>query len=230
MSDASAAYRGLDGRAKSAVIALAVMLTIDAIAVASDLRELALLQEIETGTVSDSDVAASDRRQAILGVVQTIAFVVTAVFFVRWIRRAYENTFALGAQYPRFSHATAIWSWFVPILNLWRPKQVINDVWRGSDPAAPVDQGDTWRRRDPPLLFGLWWFAWVVLNFAYNIDFRLSFRAETLDELQTSAAMTTFADAVSVVGALLAIVVVRRTTARQNARAASVGKISSATA
>lgn len=125
----------------------------------------------------------------------------------------------LGAQYPRYSTGTAIWSWFVPILNLWRPKQVINDVWRASDPEAPPDQGDTWQREEPPILYAVWWIGWVVLNFAYNIDFRIYLRAETLDELQFSSLFTAVTDSASVPVALLAIAVVHRTTERQDARA-----------
>jgi hypothetical protein len=44
-------------------------------------------------------------------------------------------------------------------------------------------------------------------------------RAETLEELQFSALFTAAPDALSVVGALLALAVIRRTTARHEARA-----------
>ena len=95
----------------------------------------------------------------------------------------------------------------------------IRDVWRASDPEAPPDQGDTWQREEPPILYAVWWIGWVVLNFAYNIDFRIYLRAETLDELQFSSLFTAVTDSASVPVALLAIAVVHRTTERQDARA-----------
>ena len=68
-------------------------------------------------------------------------------------------------------------------------------------------------------LYAVWWLGWVALNFAYNIDFRIYLRAETLDELQFSSLFTAVTDGASVPVGLLAIAVVHRTTQRQEARA-----------
>jgi hypothetical protein len=212
-------YRPLRRQGLYARMALAAMAAVDLLAVFSDLREYFLLERLETDLVTVEELEASDQRQLAVAGAQFVVFAFSAAFFIAWLHRAHGNLYAIGAQYPRYSRGTAIWSWFVPILNLWRPKQVINDVWRGSDPDAPADQGDTWRAAAPPLLYAVWWFVWVVLNFAYNADFRIYLRAETLDELQFSSLFTAVTDSLSVLGALLALAVVRRTTARQEARA-----------
>jgi hypothetical protein len=213
-------YRPLAPRARWARIALITMIAADVLAVLSGVREYVLLERLQTDLVTAEELEASDRRQQVVALAQFAVFIVAAFFFIRWLHRAYANIVPLGAQYPRYSTATAIWSWFVPILNLWRPKQVVNDVWRASDPDAPIDQGDTWQREEPPILYAVWWLGWVVLNFAYNIDFRLYLRAETLDELQFSSLFTAVTDSASVPVGLLAIAVVHRTTQRQEERAA----------
>jgi Domain of unknown function (DUF4328) len=215
-------YRPLGRRARWARIALVTMIAAAVIAVLSGLREYVLLERLETDLVTAEELEASDRRQQVVAFSQLAVYIFAAIFFIRWLHRAYANIVPLGAQYPRYSTGTAIWSWFVPILNLWRPKQVINDVWRASDPEAPVDQGATWQRDDPPLLYGVWWTAWVLLTFAYNADFRIYLRAETLDELQFSSLFTVVTDGASVLAALLAIAVVHRTTERQETRAAKL--------
>jgi hypothetical protein len=212
-------YRPLRRRGLYARMALAAMAAVDLLAVLSDLREYFLLERLETDLVTVDELEASDQRQLAVAAAQFVVFAFAAAFFIAWLHRAHGNLPALGAQYPRYSRGTAIWSWFVPILNLWRPKQVANDVWRGSDPEAPADQGDTWRRAEPPALYAVWWFIWVVLNLAYNSDLRIYLRAETLTELQFSSLFTAATDALSVLGALLALAVVRRTTARQESRA-----------
>lgn len=213
-------YHPLGRRALLARVALAAMAAVDLVAVFSGLAEYSLLVRLETEDVPVSELDASDRRQLIVAVVQTIVFAFAAFFFVRWLHHAYRNLRALGARTLRFATHTAVWSWFVPILNLWKPKQVINDVWRASDPDAPREQnhGD-WADKRPPLLYGVWWLFFVVLNFAYNAAFRLDFRAEELEEIQLASLITIVADSLSVIGALLALAVVRRTTARQESRA-----------
>jgi hypothetical protein len=179
-----------------------------------------LLQRMETEDVPLSEIESSDNRQLIVAGVQTAVFLVAGFFFIRWLHHAYRNLRALGAGNLRYASATAVWSWFVPILNLWRPKQVINDVWRASDPEAPADQSEgAWWGTPTPLLFAVWWFVWIVLNFVYNAAFRLFLRAESLEELQFASLLTTVSDAISVLGGLLGLAVIRRTTARQEARA-----------
>jgi hypothetical protein len=213
-------HQALLPRARWARIALTAMLAVDLVAVLSGLSEYLLLQRMETEDVSLEEVDASDRRQLTVALVQTGVFAVAAFCFIRWLHHAYRNLRALGSGNLRYATATAVWSWFVPILNLWRPKQVINDVWRASDPEAPADQSDgNWWGMRPPVLYAVWWTAFVALNFLYNGAFRLSARGETLEELQRASLVTVVADAVSVVAALLALEVVRRTTARQEARA-----------
>lgn len=213
-------YHPLGRRALLARAALAAMVAVDLVAVFSGLAEYSLLVRLETEDVPVDELDASDRRQLIVAVVQTIVFAFAAFFFVRWLHHAYRNLRPLGAHTLRYATHTAVWSWFVPILNLWKPKQVINDVWRASDPAAPRDQNlEDWSDKDPPLLYGFWWLFFVVLNFVYNAALRLDVRAEELDELQLASLVTIVADALSVAGALLALAVVRQTTRRQESRA-----------
>jgi hypothetical protein len=213
-------YHPLRRRALWARIALAAMAAVDLVAVLSGLAEYSLLVRLETEDVPISELDASDLSQLIVAVVQTIIFIVAAFFFIRWLHHAYRNLRPLGAGDLRYATATAVWSWFVPILNLWRPKQVINDVWRASDADEPADQSEgKWWGRQTPLLYGAWWLVFVVLNFLYNAAFRLDLRAEALEELQTASLVTIVADSISVLGALLALAVVRQTTARQEARA-----------
>jgi hypothetical protein len=214
-------YRPLGRRALWARIALAAMAAVDFMAVFVDLHEYVLFVRLETEDVPLSELEASDTRRIIVGSAQLAALTATAFFFIRWLHHAYRNLRALGAGNLRYATATAVWSWFVPILNLWRPKQVVNDVWRASDPDAPADQSDgAWWGTGVPALLAAWWALWVVLNFAYNADYRIYARAETLDELQFSAAFTAAVDGLSAITALFALAVVRRTTARQEARAA----------
>lgn len=149
-------YRPLAPRARWARIALVTMIVADVLAVLSGVREYVLLERLETDLVTAEELEASDRRQQVVALAQFAVFIFAAIFFIRWLHRAYANIVPLGAQYPRYSTGTAIWSWFVPILNLWRPKQVINDVWRASDPEASPDQGDTWQREEPPIFYAVW--------------------------------------------------------------------------
>jgi serine/threonine protein kinase len=164
-----------------------------------------------------------------IGAIQAGWFVVTAGLWLAWFRRAYLNLPALGARRLRFRPWWAVGAWLLPVFSLFRPKQVLNDVWRASDPDLPPDQADTWRRRPVAELLGWWWLAFLASVLVRSItteavhaaaDFMLlGLLPEQFDRFQASAGMQVVADLLTVVCGLLALRVVRRTTARQDGRA-----------
>ena len=207
-------YEPLGGRAKWAQRALVAAVLIDAVAVASGWFEYRLYQQ---DVITDDELDASDLRQGIVALVQFAIFVWAVVAFIRWFHRAYRNLEPLGASL-RFRKGWAIWGWFVPIWGLFRPKQIANDIWRASDPAVAGHQG-AYEERPVPAFFQFWWAAYVISNFAYNASLRLSFRAETIEEYSGAAVATMIADNLSVIAGIFAILVVRRSTERQEERA-----------
>jgi hypothetical protein len=164
-----------------------------------------------------------------VGAVQAGWFLVTAGLWLAWFRRAYLNLPALGARRLRYRPWWAVGAWLLPVFSLFRPKQLLNDIWRASDPDLPPDQGAIWRDRQVAELLGWWWLAFVASVLVRSIttdavhaaaDFMLlGLLPEQFDRFQSSAGMQVLADLLTVVCGLLALRVVRRTTARQEERA-----------
>ena len=67
--------------------------------------------------------------QAVAAIVATLTFVAGAIAIPMWCHRAYRNLPALGAGVLRFSPGWAAGSWFGPALNLFRPYQVLRELW-----------------------------------------------------------------------------------------------------
>jgi len=122
------------------------------VAVVSDALEYALLGRIADGErPSDAEITFNDTRQAVIGLAQTGLQIALYVAFIMWFYRAYSNLPRLGVTGGlRFGPGWAIGAWFVPFLNLVRPKAIANDIWKGSDPrsTAPGRPGVA-GRRDP---------------------------------------------------------------------------------
>ena len=102
----------------------------------------------------------------------------------------------------------------MPILSLWRPKQIANDIWRASAPAgtSPVV-------REPGWLLRLWWIgfiaSWVVTRITGSNG-----RESTPADFQATTTGFLVSDSLDFVVAALAILVVRQMTRRMDARAA----------
>lgn len=209
--------RPLDGPARWAVMALVVVIVADLLAIGADWLEIDLLSRaIDGKRVSMSELDSSDDRQAVLGLLGLAVVIAAAVFFIRWFHAAYANLTALGREDLRFGTGWAIGAWFVPLLNLWRPKQIANDIWRGSNPNVP-SQPAPWKEAGVPTFLELWWGAWIIADVG-QIAMRVWFESETAEELRTAAYADIGFLVIDVVAATLAIVVVRRLTARQDER------------
>jgi hypothetical protein len=207
------------------VAALLVMTaTIDAGAVLSDLFELELLGRIASGvdfTIAEAE--ANDLRQGLIGVIQVLALIGTGLPFIVWLNRSYSNLRTLGVEPLRFRRWWTIGSWFVPIWSAFRPKQLVNDVWRGSAPDLPDRNAVVWKEEGVPGWWIVWWLAFLFSNQLSYLAFRLALPAETIEEIRRSTVVYVASDALSAVAAILAILVVRAVSLRQLTRADRLG-------
>lgn len=87
--------------------------------------------------------------------IDSLVFLICAGVFITWFFQAYKNLRRLGVQGPRHGNGWAIGAWFVPILSLVRPKQMANEIWRGSERGADVSGG--WKQGPVPSLVHWWW-------------------------------------------------------------------------
>jgi hypothetical protein len=217
-------YRSVSSLWKAVVILLAVATTIDAFAVASDLIEVELLGRIATrGSFTLSEAETSDLRQMIVGFLQLGMLIATGIPFIIWLHRAYSNLRTLGIDGLRFRRWWAIGGWFIPIFALFRPKQVVNDVWRGSDPERPDRGQPSWEVGPVPWWWMVWWLCFIMSNLFAQFSLLLGTPGVTAEELRTSSLALVVSDSLSVVAGVLAILIVRSASLRQIARAERLG-------
>lgn len=150
--------------------------------------------------------------------VSIVVLLLTAVLFLVWFRRAYRNAlyFDTGGR-ARFKPGWAVGAWFVPFLNLVRPKQIADDIWRTSNPQRPVTD-HRWDEEAPSRLVMIWWVAYVV---GYVLDRGLSgviARGTTLPELLNAERVSVVLAIAEIISALLAIAFVAGVRRRQAQR------------
>jgi hypothetical protein len=86
----------------------------------------------------------------------------TGIAFLVWIHRAHRNLAALGARELRFSPWGAVGWFFVPVLHLVRPYQVVREIWTASDPHVVVSDAAARERAPVPGILRWWWGLWVA--------------------------------------------------------------------
>jgi hypothetical protein len=148
-----------------------------------------------------------------MGLLQLALYIIAAIVFIRWLRAAYRNADVVAPGVRRYGHGWAIGAWFVPILNFWRPKQIVNDVWRAGAENPNDDR--------PPILLLAWWLSWVASTFLSRAAGRTAVEQDTIDELRTADFLFIVSDGWDAIVAIMAIAVVRATTRRLDRKAAA---------
>ncbi len=214
-------YKSVRGLATVVTVLLALNAFFALGAIGSSVAQLEILERIQTldDFPTDAELDSNDSREQILGLGMFALYVVTAIAFVTWFKRAYDN---LGVFGQATAHGTgwAIGAWFVPILNLFRPFQIAREIWNKSDPSASAD--DVAFESTPPII-AAWWAAWIVGNILGQLSFRLTMSADSPGEFVSSTMANIATDVVTMVSAPLAILVVRSITARQETIGARLG-------
>jgi hypothetical protein len=219
--DRATTYRPLRGRAQVVVALLVVTGLISCVSILYELDLQALLDRLAADQpVGSADMKTADDRTALIAILSLVALVCTSIAFVAWFSRAYQNIERLGARDLRVKRGWAIGSWFVPILNLFRPKQIMNDIWRASDPALPAGEVRGWHRGAVPGLLHGWWAVFLIGGAVSNTAGRMVENAETIAARQSAGTLAMLADGALIVGAVLAVLVVLAVTSRQERRAA----------
>lgn len=164
---------------------------------------------------------------ALLGVASARGFVFLAsvIAVLVWFKAAYDNLRPLGATNLRYTPGWAIGGWFIPIGNLFIPKQIANDLWRASDPALPPDQGEKWKFAPKTGLLHLWWGAWIVSNVlegAARGTEQVAIDQVDVGGINAAIRLAAASQLAQVVAGVALIVLIRRLSARQQERAAAL--------
>ena len=215
-------FKRLEAIAPLVYVGLGLTVAADLYGIWADAREIQLLNALFAGNLPSSAAAsAADHRQSIASIVSLVALALTGAAFIFWFRRAYVNLPALGARGLRYSNGWTIGAWFVPFLNLVRPKRIADDIWRASDPEAAPEQGAAWLQQPVSRLITLWWAISIIGRFVAPILLR-GVNTSTPGGLRTHDTYDLIITVIDIAGAVLAALVVREITQRQRARARAI--------
>lgn len=141
-------------------------------------------------------------------------FTATAAMFLVWLHRAYSNLPSLGVPHPDFSSGWVIGSWFVPILNLFRPYQIVKYIRNKSDPET-VGVGNSYYDTGGNSTLKAWWGFWLAGNI---LSIQIYSNTENLGVQMAVILVVVFGSGLTVIAACLAIAVVRDINSRQEER------------
>ncbi|MBN1191219.1 MAG: DUF4328 domain-containing protein [Dehalococcoidales bacterium] len=184
-----------------------ILAILDIVAVISGYAQADLLHRaINGGIITQSEATANDTRQAAIGFSQMALFIITGIVFLIWINRAYKNLTSFNAFGLRFTPGWAVGWFFVPIMSLFRPYEVVSEIWKvsisGLEEATPT-------KPTTSSIIGWWWAFFLISNILSQIALRIVLKGETASELLTSTYFYIVSDAIDIVGIIITIIMVK---------------------
>lgn len=151
---------------------------------------------------------AKELREGALGTFVSMACFGVMAVFATWTYRMNSNIHVLGANHLRFTPGWAVGWYFVPVANLWKPYQVMRELWLAS--SNPAD----WQADRAGKLVGWWWAGWLAcllisfVSFTYLASY--SVEDDVFATLMWVEVLGVVSSALVLVTAILAYLVVAR--------------------
>jgi hypothetical protein len=185
-----------------------ISVAIACIALIDDIVEFV---QVQVGQLTPDQVAANDPIQGIIGLLQSGLGIVTGITFLKWIYRAYKNIQGFGAEGLRFSPGWAVGYYFIPILSLIRPVQVMSEIWRASDDPR------NWPKRPGSWLIVSWWTLFLIYTGVTQVSLEIAIQASTNDQWTLAAMLAIAGDLFSIPLSIAALRLVTEVYRRQKA-------------
>jgi hypothetical protein len=171
------------------------------------------------GRTAVAEAAASDGLLLRISWGQLAVALLAAILWLAWLYGAYANLRALGCGKTRQTPGRAIGFWFMPVIDVIWPYQMVKELWLRSATANAEEELAPARS---PALVGAWWMAFLAggalgLQSMQPVGVSQSLLAPTWISLAS--------DALLLVAALLAIAIVRRISRLQRAAAGGGGSL-----
>lgn len=176
---------------------------------------------LERGHFFPAELAADQQRRALVGGLQLLLFVASAGLFLRWIHRMARNARALAASGLRHGSRGAVGWFFVPGYHLFKPLEVLTELFRASHP----DFIDDWRRAPVPHLLTLWWTLWLLFQVTAGLALLADLWARSPQELLTAAWGTAVVGVVAAPLGVATAICAWRLHARQRARSRATASL-----
>ena len=121
--------------------------------------------QLASGTAADQIVTAYDAMTVIIPITMISSWVITSI----WLKKLHIAATATNPTAMRLKRPWVFWSWIVPVVSLWFPKNIIEDLLKseGSDESKSLIGKDTLT----------WWLTWVGFALVNNIGIVSAFDA-----------------------------------------------------
>lgn len=165
------------GRAKASRVFLMLSIPAGLFSIIQSWLFYIYVTDVEKGAAPDEQWATIlDSMAGIGGLIELGLLIAGGLAICFWTHSAYSNLRVLNVFGNRFTPGWAVAYYFIPVLSLYRPLQVMQELWKTSD--AESLSSDGWMERPRSALAGWWWAFWLISGVLGQISTRIAWSGD----------------------------------------------------
>ena len=170
---------------------------------------------------------SSQDRSRLLWLLTVFLVVFVAFPYLSLLHRASRNLLPLKSQGQKHTPEWGVLHHFIPIMNFFRPGQVMMELYKGSDPEVTTEDESAWKKQGKvrAIVF-LWWILWVAGWIFNPITVPRFVNAQSLAELISANDLLILSDVLLIVLGVVAVLMLRQLHYWQEMRFSKIGLIS----
>jgi len=203
-------FRLVNGLGTAVSILICLVALAQAVLAASEWYTYKVVKDYVEGPVKDPDrLDRADLAWILAAGGFLLASLAAGAGFIVWLWRARRNAELFCYGQHRRGRGWVIGGWLCPVVNLWFPKQIVDDVIAASDPRTPPLFPDL-RRIPRHGLVLAWWLTWVATEVIGNVgNPDLAADVQDVSDRVLGASVSTVGAVLTAICAVLAVRVVR---------------------
>lgn len=111
-----------------------------------------------------------------------IFFILIIILYLNWYRRAYGNLIRLKINQTSYSEKMALWFWFIPIINIFKPYEIMKDI-AFSTQNKILEINSEIDVKSHHLILRIWWALFIITNSILILLKFLSYGSYDSDEV-----------------------------------------------
>ncbi len=172
------------------------------------------------------DFQSSQDRSRLIWLLTVFLVVFVAFPYLSLVHRASRNLLPLNSQGQKHTPEWGVLHHFIPIMNFFRPGQVMMELYKGSDPDVSADDATGWKKQGKvrAIVF-LWWILWIASWIFNPITVPRFVNAQSLEELISANDLLILSDVLLIALGIVAVLMLRQLHYWQEVRFSKIGLI-----
>jgi hypothetical protein len=112
----------------------------------------------------DAQLQGTDLVFLIIAALILVIGIVALIVTLYWFYRANKNIHAFGTKEVSSPIMAVVW-WFIPILDLWKPHSVAQQIWKASNPQIILSNSIEWKNSPRSNIIIFWWVLFLLSIF-----------------------------------------------------------------